>query len=104
MNVLAIRPSWTRRRLIAWTLVFTGVSLLILLGWGALGRSVAAGHVRRTEIETRELHLYQRLANGEAILESQRQVYMERFRKLEALIRQKDEEINTLRTRALSVE
>lgn len=104
MNFSAIRPAWTRRGLLGWTLAFTGVSLLILLAWGAVGRSAAAGHVRRTEIEARELHLHQRLANGEAILESQRQIYMDRFRKLELLIHQKDEEINGLRARALRAE
>lgn len=84
--------------------MITGASLLILLAWGAVGRSSAADRVRRAEIEAREAHLYQRLANAEAVLESQRQIYMERFRRLEVRIRQKDEEINALRTRALRVE
>jgi hypothetical protein len=97
---LPIRPSSTRRSLITWTLAFTGASLLILLAWGAVGGSFAADRVRRAEIEAREGHLYQRLANGEAILESQRKIYMERFRRLEARIRQKEEEINVLRIRA----
>ncbi len=104
MTPLPIRQSLTRRSLVAWTLAITGASLLILLAWGAVGRSSAADRVRRAEIEAREAHLYQRLANAEAVLESQRQIYMERFRRLEVRIRQKDEEINALRTRALRVE
>jgi hypothetical protein len=86
----------------AWTLAFAAASLLILLAWGAVGRSFADDRVRRAETEAREVHLYQRLANGEAVLESQRQIYMERFRRLEARIRQKDDEINALRTRTLT--
>jgi uncharacterized protein HemX len=89
---------------LAWTLALTAASLLILLAWGAGGRSFAADRVRRAEIEAREVHLYQRLANGEAVLESQRQIYMERFQRLEARIRQKDQEIHALRTRALTME
>ena len=95
-----IRRSSTRRRLTVWTLAFTGASLLILLAWGVVGGNSAADRVRRSEIEAREAHLYQRLANGEAVLESQRQIYIERLRRLEVLIFQKDEEINSLRNRA----
>jgi len=72
--------------------------------WGAAGRSFGADRLRRAEIEAREVHLYQRLANGEAVLEGQRQISMERFRRLEARIRQKDEEINALRAGALRLE
>jgi hypothetical protein len=50
------------------------------------------------------VQLLQRIANGEAVLESQRLIYMERFRRLEARIRQKDEEIDALRIRAVRVE
>lgn len=90
----------TATRPMVWTLAFAGASLLVLLAWGAVGGSSAADRVRRAEIEARELHLYQRLANGEALLESQRQIYIERLRRLEALIFQKDEEISSLRDRA----
>jgi uncharacterized protein YlxW (UPF0749 family) len=99
MKPRPIRRSSTRS-LLAWTLAFTGASLLVLLAWAAVGRSSAGDSVRRAEIEAREVHLYQRLANGEAILESQRQIYIERLRRLEALIFQKDEEINSLRSGA----
>jgi hypothetical protein len=61
----------------AWTLAFARASLLILLAWG-VGRSFAADRVRRAEIEAREVYLYQRLANGEAVPESQRQIYSDR--------------------------
>jgi hypothetical protein len=88
----------------AWMLAFTGAGLLILFVWAAVGRSFAADRVRRAEIETREVHLRQRIANGEAVLESQRLIYLERFRRLEVRIRQKDEEIDALRTRAVRVE
>jgi hypothetical protein len=80
---LPIRSSSTRRGLMAWALAFTGPSLLILLAWGLVGWSSATGRVR-AEIEARDVHLYERLVNGEAVLESQRRIYMERFRRLEA--------------------
>jgi hypothetical protein len=82
-----------------WGLPFVAAVLLVLLLWG-IGRSFAADRVRRAEVEAREVHLYQQLANREGVLESQRRIYIERFRKLEALIRQKDQEIATLRMRA----
>ena len=85
-------------------LAFTGASLLILLAWGAVERGFADNRVHRAEIEAREMRLHQKLTNNEAVLESQRRIYMERFRMLEALIRQKDKEIKALRTRTLRVE
>lgn len=88
----------------AWILAFTGASLLIVSVWGAVGRSFAADRFRRAEIETREAHLYRRVANAEAVLESQRRIYLERFQRLEAQIREKDEEIDALRTGAVRVE
>jgi hypothetical protein len=104
MNPSPVRSFWTRRTLVASILAFTGASLLSVFVWVAVGRSFAADRVRWAEIETREAHLYRRVANAEAILESQRRIYMERFQRLEARIRQKDEEIDALRTGAVRVE
>ncbi len=104
MNLSPVRPFWTRRTLMAWILAFAGASLLVVFVLGAVGRSFAADRVRRAEIETREAHLSRRVANAEAVLESQRRIYMERFQRLEAQIRQKDEQIDALRTRAVRVE
>jgi hypothetical protein len=104
MNPLPIRASLPRHGLLIWVLAVTGAGLLILLAWGAVGRSAAADRMRRGEIAAREAYLYQRLADGEAILESQRRIYMARVQRLEARIRQKDDEINALRTRTLRAE
>lgn len=89
----------TLRTLVALALGFMVASLLILFVWGAVGRGFAGDRLRRAEIETREAGLYRQLADKDAILESQRRIYMERFRRLEAQIREKDQEIVALRVR-----
>lgn len=97
------RPSRVR------TLVTVGLAImvaspLILFVGGAGGRGVAVDHLRRTqEIEAREEHLYQQLAERDAVLETQRRIYMERFRSLEAQIQQKDQEIAALRARLATI-
>jgi hypothetical protein len=50
-------------------------------------------------MEAREPWLYQQLAGRDAIHESQRRIYMERFRALEDRIQQKGQEIFALRAR-----
>ena len=77
------------------------VGLLVVLGWWMGGRSVAADGVRRAEAQVREEHLYRQLSNRDAILESQRRIYLGRIRRLEAALWRKDQELSALRTRAI---
>jgi hypothetical protein len=85
--------------LVKWGLPFVAAVVLVLLIWG-IGRSWATNSVHRAEVEAREVHLYQQLSNRDGVLESQRRIYIERIRKLEAQIRQKEQEISALRTRS----
>jgi len=97
------RPS-PLRTLVALAVGFMVASLLILFVSGAGGRGFAADRLSRAqEIETREAHLYRQLADRDAVLESQRRIYMERFRRLEAHIGQKEQEIATLRARLAAI-
>ena len=99
----------TRRPPRVRTVVTLGLAImvaspLILFVGGAGGRGVAVDHLRRTqEIEAREVHLYRQLAERDAVLETQRRIYIERFRRLEAQIQQKDQEIAALRARLATI-
>jgi hypothetical protein len=60
----------------------------------------AADRQRRVqESVIREVHLYRELANRDAVLESQRRIYMERFRRLETQLRERDRDVFVLRER-----
>ena len=56
-------------------------------------------HRRAQEMVARESYLYRQLANQDAVLESQRRIYMERFRRLEAQLQQRDDDVAVLRER-----
>lgn len=84
-----------------WAGALVVVGLLVVLGWWTVERSVAADGVRRVEAQVREEHLYRQLSNRDAILESQRRIYLERIRRLEAALLGKDQELSALRTRAV---
>lgn len=72
---------------------------LILLG-GARAWSVAAeGHRRIQKSEAHQSYLYRQLADKDAVLESQRRIYMERFRRLEAQVREREQDVAVLRAR-----
>ena len=89
------RP-WPHRILAALGLA----SVLVFFVWGVGGLGFASDRVRRAgETDTREGHLYRRIAERDAVLESQRRIYMERFRKLETELRQKEQELITMRAR-----
>lgn len=67
---------------------------------GTRAWSVAAdGHRRAQESEARQSYLYRQLADRDAVLESQRQIYMERFRRLEAQVREREQDVFALRAR-----
>jgi hypothetical protein len=74
---------------------------LTLLG-GARACSVAAdGHRRAQESGAYQSNLYQQLADKDAVLESQRRIYMERFRRLEAQVREREQDVAILRARLM---
>ena len=70
-------------------LAVTIVCIVLIQGARAWG-SAADRNRRAHEIAAREPDLYRQLADRDAILESQRRIYMERFRKLEAQVRDRD--------------
>jgi hypothetical protein len=79
-------------------------SVLFFFVWGVGGRGFAGDRLRRAEeTETREVHLSRRIAERDAVLETQRRIYMERFRKLETELRQKEQEIIAMRARLSTV-
>ena len=87
---------WARRMLAA--LGLAGV--LVFVVWGVGGLGFAGDRDRRAEeTETRAGHLYRQIADRDAVLESQRRIYMERFRKLETELRQKEQELIAMRAR-----
>jgi hypothetical protein len=84
-----------RRLVVASALVTVALTLL----GGARAWSVAANSRRAQESEARQSHLYRQLADKDAVLESQRRIYMERFRRLEALVREREQDLTVLRAR-----
>jgi hypothetical protein len=79
-------------------------SVLVLLVAGVRARSFATDRQRRAqEIEAREVDVYRQLTNSEAVRESQRRIYIERVRKLEARIQEKEREIVALRARMVTM-
>jgi hypothetical protein len=92
----------TRRPLVTLGFGFMMVCLLVLFLEGMRARGSASdGHRRAQEIEVREVDLYRQLRDKAAVLESQRKIYMERFRRLEAQIREKEQDIFILRARLM---
>jgi hypothetical protein len=74
--------------------------VVLLIAEGARARGFATERrLRVQEIEASHAELYRQLANQAGVLESQRQIYMQRFRGFEALVRQKDGDIFVLRAR-----
>jgi hypothetical protein len=90
----------TRHTRVRWLYAVAVAGLLLFLVGATVERSVAADRVRRAEVESREGHLYRQLANRDAVLESQRRIYLERIRRLEAELWGKDQAISVSRTRA----
>jgi len=67
------------------------------------GARAADGHRRAQESVARESYLYQQLANRDAVLESQRRIYMERFRRLEAQLRGREQDLAVLSERLVTM-
>lgn len=78
--------------------VVATVCMLVIQGaraWGSAADRSRHAH----EIAARESALYRQLADRDAVLESQRRIYMERFRKLEAQVRDREQDVANLRAR-----
>lgn len=84
--------------IVGWVVVVATVCMLLIQGARAWG-SAADQNRRAHEIAAREPDLYRQLAGRDAILESQRRIYMERFRKLEAQVRDRERDVAALRAR-----
>jgi len=72
---------------------------LIFLGAARAWSVAAEGHRRVQESEAHRSYLYRQLADKDAVLESQRRIYMERFRRLEAQVREREQDVAVLRAR-----
>jgi hypothetical protein len=76
------------------------VMVTLTLAGSARAWSVAAqGHRRLQESEVRQSYLYRQLADRDAVFESQRRIYMARFRSLEAQVREREQDLAALRAR-----
>jgi hypothetical protein len=76
------------------------VLVTLTLAGGARAWSVAAhDHRLARESAVRQSYLYRQLADRDAVFESQRRIYMERFRRLEAQIREREQDVAVLRAR-----
>jgi hypothetical protein len=89
-----------RRALVTLAVVFILASVFAQAAW-AWGLA-ADRHRRAQERVARESYLYQQLSNRDAILESQRRVYMERFRRLEARLWERERDLAALRERLVT--
>ena len=77
-----------------------GCMATLALVSGALALSVSAdGHRRAHEDAAHQSYLYHQLADRDAVLESQRRIYVERVRRLEVQVREREQDIAALRAR-----
>ena len=95
---------WKAARLTAIAMRLVVASALVTMTLTVLGGarawSVAAeGQRRAQESEARSSHLHRQLADTTAVLESQRRIYLERFRRLEAEVREREQDVAVLRAR-----
>lgn len=90
----------SRRAVVTLAVVLMVATIGVLFVQGARAWGFTADrHRRAQEIVARESYLYRQLANQHAVLESQRRIYMERFRRLESLLRQREDDAAVLRER-----
>lgn len=61
-------------------------------------------HRQAQEIVARESYLHRQLASRDAVLESQRRIYTERVRRLEAQLRQREQDIAVLREHLVTMQ
>lgn len=72
---------------------------LTLVGGVRAWSAAAEGRRLFQESEVRQSHLYRQLAQRDAVFESQRRIYIERFRSLEAQVRAREQDVAVLRAR-----
>jgi hypothetical protein len=95
----------SRRAVVTLALVVMVASVALLFVQGARAWGFTADRLRRAEeIMARESSLYRQLANQDGVLESQRRIYIERFRRLEAQLQQRDEHVAVLRERLVTMQ
>jgi hypothetical protein len=73
--------------------------MVTLVGVSHVWSLTADGHRRSRESDARQAYLYRRLADGDALFESQRRMYIERIRRLEARTREREQDVAVLRAR-----
>ena len=91
-----------RRAIVTLAVVVVVVTVGILLL--VQGARAADGQRRAKESVARESYLYRQLANRDAVLESQRRIYMERFRGLEAQLRGREQDVAVLSERLVTMQ
>ena len=89
---------------VAWVVVVAAI-VVVLSVEGARAWGFAADRQRRAqEIVARESSLYRQLANRDAVFESQRRLYIDRFRALEVRLRQREQDIAVLSERLMTMD
>lgn len=95
----------SRRLVVTLAVVVMVASVALVFVQGVRAWGFTADRLRRAEeIMARESSLYRQLANQDGVIEAQRRTYIERFRKLEAQLQQRDEHVAVLRERLATMQ
>jgi hypothetical protein len=76
-----------------------GLAFVVTLTLVGSARAWSVTQRRAQESEAHQSYLHRQLADRDAVFESQRQIYMERFRRLEAQVREREQDVAALRAR-----
>lgn len=88
----------SRRAVVTLAVVVMLASVALVFVQGVRAWGFTADRLRRAEeIMARESSLYRQLANQDGVIEAQRRIYIERLRRLEAQLQQRDEHVAVLR-------
>jgi hypothetical protein len=93
-----------RRAVVTLAVVVMVATVGVLFVQGARAWGSADRHRRAQEIAAREPYLYRQLADRDAVFESQRRIYTERFRRLEEQLRQREQDVAVLRERLVTMQ
>lgn len=95
----------SRRAVVTLAVVVMVASVALVFVQGVRAWGFTADRLRRAEeIMARESSLYRQLANQDGVIEAQRRTYIERFRRLEAQLQQRDEHVAVLRERLATMQ
>lgn len=95
----------SRRAVVTLAVVVMVASVALVFVQGVRAWGFTADRLRRAEeIMARESSLYRQLANQDGVIEAQRRIYIERFRRLEAQLQQRDEHVAVLRERLATMQ